>query len=132
MTDTSDSSGSVWPSPAGREQARRQARDLRDQAHEGGLRFQAYLPPKLALWLLEHIENGTFHDPSEAVFVLFKEAMELEPHADLRRELLKRMILHAADDPRPASPAEEVMARFDARRKLPQPEPAEWKSPKGG
>ncbi len=126
MTDTSDS---VWPSPDAREEARRQAQELHDRAREGGLRFQAYLPPEIALWLLDHVENGTFHDPSEAAFVLFKEAKELEPHADLRGELLKRMILRAADDPRPAIPAEEVMARIEAIRTLPRPEPAVWKGP---
>lgn len=96
MTDTSDT---VWPSPVERDQARLQAQELRDRAREGGLRFQAYLPPEIALWLLDHVENSTFHNPSEAAFVLFREAKELEPHADLRSELLKRLILRAADDP---------------------------------
>ena len=32
--------------------ARSQARNLRDQACKGGLRFEAYLPPKLANWAL--------------------------------------------------------------------------------
>ena len=128
MTDTSDT---VWPSPDGRNQARLQAQELRDRAREGGLRFQAYLPPGIALWLLDHVENGTFHDPSEAAFVLFREAKELEPHADLRSELLKRMILGAADDRRPTIPVEEVKARFEAIRKSPRPEPAMWKGPEG-
>lgn len=128
MTDTSDT---VWPSPDGREQARLQAQELRDRAREGGLRFQAYLPPEIALWLLDHVENGTFHNPSEAAFVLFREAKELEPHTDLRSELLKRLILRAADDPRPNVPVEEVKARFEAIRKSPRPKPAVWKGPEG-
>lgn len=126
MTNASDT---VWPSPDGRNEARLQAQELRDRAREGGLRFQTYLPPEIALWLLDHVEKGTFHDPSEAAFVLFTEAKELEPHADLRIELLKRMVLGAADDPRPTIPVEEVKARFEAIRKSPRPEPAVWKGP---
>jgi len=37
------------------------------------LRFEAYLPPQLAEWLLERIEKGVFLDPREAVFVLLDE-----------------------------------------------------------
>lgn len=128
MADTPDT---VWPSPDGRIQARLQAQELRDCAREGGLRFRAYLPPEIALWLLDHVENGTFHDPSEAAFVLFREAKELEPHTDLRSELLKRMILGAADDPRPNVPVEEVKARFEAIRKSLRRKPAVWKGPEG-
>ena len=128
MTDTSDT---VWPSPDERNYARLQAQELCDRAREGSLRFQAYLPPEIALWLLDHVENGTFHDPSEAAFVLLREAKELEPHADLRSELLKRMILEAADHPRPTIPVGEVKARFEAIRKSPRPEPAVWKRPEG-
>jgi hypothetical protein len=47
--------------------------------------------PSLALWLLDLIEQETFLDPSEAVFVILGEHKELEPHADHgRRELLNR------------------------------------------
>jgi len=35
-----------------------QARALREQAGKGGLRFEAYLPPDLAEWLLDLIERG--------------------------------------------------------------------------
>ena len=76
--------------------------------NEGGLRFEAYLPPKLALWLLDLIEQGTFLDLSEAMFVILGEHKELEPHADLRQELLKRSIEAAADDPRPGISSEEL------------------------
>jgi hypothetical protein len=37
-----------------------QARALREQAGKGGLRFEAYLPPDLAEWLLDLIERGVF------------------------------------------------------------------------
>ena len=105
MTDTD---APEWPDPADEAHAVQQAKRLRDQAAKGGLRFEAYLPPSLALWLLDRIERGKFLDPSEAVFVILGEHEELEPHADLRRELFKRSIQAAADDPRPGIPAEEV------------------------
>jgi antitoxin ParD1/3/4 len=73
-------------------QRRREAIALREQAKEGGLRFSVYLPPGLADWLLGLVENGTFLDPSEAAFVMLQEQQELEPHQDLRQELLSRML----------------------------------------
>jgi len=123
MTDEADR---TWPPKELGEWANQQAQNVRHTATEGGLRFQAYLPPKLALWLLDRIEQGLFLDPSEAVFALFEEARELEPHLDLRQELLKRRILSVADDPRPRIPADEFMAKFEAMRTKPRPEPAVW------
>ena len=115
-----------WPDPADKAHAVEQARRLRDQAAKGGLRFEAYLPSGLALWLLDRIEQGKFLDPSEAVFVILGEHEELEPHADLRRELLKRSIEAAADDPRPGISGEEMKALLREKRKAPLPEPARW------
>lgn len=123
MTDTD---APEWPDPADEAHAVQQAKRLRDQAAKGGLRFEAYLPPSLALWLLDRIERGKFLDPSEAVFVILGEHEELEPHADLRRELLKRSIQAAADDPRPGIPAEEVRKHLLELRKEPRQEPARW------
>ena len=123
MTDTD---APEWPDPADKAHAVEQAKQLRDQAAKGGLRFEAYLPPSLALWLLDLIEQDTFLDPSEAVFVILGEHKELAPHADLRRELLKRRIQVAADDPRPALPCEEGMAEIREMLKQPRPEPARW------
>ena len=123
MTDTD---APEWPDPADKAHAVEQAKQLRDQAAKGGLRFEAYLPPSLALWLLDRIEQGKFLDPSEAVFVIMGEHMELEPHADLRRELLKRSIKAAADDPRPGISGEEIKARLREKFKNPLPEPARW------
>lgn len=89
-----------WPDPAGKAHAVEQAGRLRDKAAAGGLKFEAYLPPDLAVWLLDRIEQGKFIDPSEATFVLLGEARDLE--------LLKRSIQAAIDDPRPPNTAEEV------------------------
>ena len=103
-----------------------QAKALRSQAEKAGLRFNAYLPPELAGWLLGLVEKGVFHDPGEAVFVIFGEHRDLRPHADLRRVLLGRTLQAAMDDPRPSIPAEDVLAKLKERRAL-LGEPAEWK-----
>jgi antitoxin ParD1/3/4 len=95
------------------------------QAEKGGLRFSAYLPPGLADWLLGLIEKGTFHDPSEAVFVILGEHQDLEAHTDLRREILARSLQAAIDDPRPSIPAEEVFKELRELHALPL-EPAVW------
>ncbi len=123
MTDEPDE---TWPSKELRARASQQAQVLRDSTTEGGLRFQAYLPPRLALWLLDQIERGVFTDPSEAVFVLLDEARELEPHLDLRQELLKRRILSSANDPRPGVSFDEFMGKLEATRTKPRPKPAVW------
>jgi antitoxin ParD1/3/4 len=103
-----------------------QAARLKQQAEQGGLRFEAYLPPHLATWLLELVERGVFLSPSEAVFVIMGEHQELSPHADLRQELLKRQIEAAINDPRPSLSSEEVFAELKAMMAKPRPEPAEW------
>ena len=123
MTDTDTPE---WRDPADKAHAVEQAKQLRNQVNEGGLRFEAYLPPNLALWLLDLIEQGKFLDPSEAVFVILGEHKELESHADLRRELLKRSIQAAADDPRPGISGEEMKTLLREKRKAPLPEPARW------
>ena len=123
MTDTD---APEWPDPADKAHAVEQAKRLRNQVAEGGLRFEAYLPPSLALWLLDRIERGKYLDPSEAVFVILGEHKELAPHADLRRELLKRRIQAAADAPRPGISSEELKALLREKRKAPLPEPATW------
>jgi antitoxin ParD1/3/4 len=115
-----------WPSAEIKAGSIAQAKALREQATKGGLRFEAYLPPQLADWLLGLIEQGTFRDPSEAVFVILGEHEELAPHADLRQELLKRRLLSGINDPRPDIPAEEVFAKLDKMFDRPTPEPAVW------
>ena len=104
-----------------------QAKALRDQARNGGLRFEAYLPPGLADWLLARIERGALRDPSEAAFVMLGEQAELESHDDLRRELLRRSLQTAIDDPRPGIPAEEVFERLREKFESPIPERAVWR-----
>ena len=40
--------------------AAKQARALHARAEAGGLRFEAYLPPDLATWILDKIARGVF------------------------------------------------------------------------
>jgi antitoxin ParD1/3/4 len=99
---------------------------IREQVRLGGLRFEAYLPPDLAEWLLAK-EGGLFTDPSEAVFAMLAEQRDLEPHGDLREELLRRCCQSSMDDPRPGIPHEEVMAWLQRQaEQTSRPKPAIW------
>ena len=90
-----------WRTAAERESDIAEARSLREQARKGGLRFEVYLPPSLGEWVLDLVEEGVFTDPGEAVFVILGEHRDLEPHADLREEILRRTLQAARDDPHP-------------------------------
>lgn len=105
---------------------RAQARALREQARAGGLRFEAYLTGDQADWLLERIERGLFHDPSEAVFAIVQNFRELEPHRDLRDALLGRMLDAARADLEPGRPIDEVFDELRRDMAKPRPEPARW------
>jgi antitoxin ParD1/3/4 len=72
-----------------------QARALKERAKQSGLKFEVYLPSGLAEWVLQMVEDGVFIDPCEAVFVLMQQAKELEPHADLKQEILRRSLSKA-------------------------------------
>lgn len=91
--------------------------------------FKVFLPEPLANWLRKKIRAGVFHDPGEAAFVAFQDLYELDRHPKVRRELLNAMLQAAIDDPRPAIPAEKVMAEMRAqtlryaRTKPPRPKP---------
>jgi len=105
---------------------RDQAKALREQARAGGLRFEAYLPGSMADWLLAQIERGRFADPSEAVFLIVQNFIEMEPHRDLQDELLRRILQARIDDPRPGIPHDEACARIDRLLAEPRPDPARW------
>ena len=124
---TEGSSPDAWDSPEAEAARIAQARALRDQAGKGGLRFEAYLPPDLAEWLLDLIEHGVFANPSEAVFVILGEHRDLEPHADLRRELLSRSCQAAIDDPRSSRSGDEVEKHLHELFDTPLPESAVWR-----
>ncbi len=120
-----------WRTAAERASDIAQARSLREQARKGGLRFEVYLPSGLAGWLLDLVEAGVFTDPGEAVFVILGEHRDLEPHADLREEILRRTLQAAMDDPHPGFTAEEVNERMRKLMSEPRAEPAVWRQRKG-
>jgi antitoxin ParD1/3/4 len=109
-----------------RKQGAAQAVALQAQARAGGLRFEAYLPPELATWILDKVARGVFADPSEAVFVLLGEQRDLEPHVDLRQESMRRSLQAAMDDPRPGTPADAFLERLRQKMEAPRPAPAVW------
>ena len=113
-----------WETPAAAAARVAQARALRERVATGGLRFEAYLPSDLALWVLDRVERGIFTSPSEAVFVLMGQARELDPHHDLRRELFCRMIDAAREGP--FIEAEEVWDRLEEEMRE-WTEPAMWR-----
>ena len=115
-----------WRTAAERASDIAQAKELRARASKGGLRFEAYLPPGLAEWVLDFVERGMFTSPSEAVFVILGEHQDLEPHADLRREIVRRSLEAAMNDPHPGIPADEVHAHMERLMAEPRPEPAVW------
>ncbi len=115
-----------WRKPEDRQCDIARANALREQASRGGLRFEVFLPPGLAEWILDLVARGAFTDPAEAVFVMLGEQQDLEPHADLREELLKRSLQASLDDPRPSISREEFEERMRKRRNAPRTEPAIW------
>jgi hypothetical protein len=123
MTDDTQND---WRSTEERASDIAQAKALRSLAKQGGLRFDVYLPPSLAEWVLDFVERGVFTDPAEAVFVILGEHRDLEPHADLRKEILRRSLEAAMNDPRPGIPAEEVKAHMEKLMAAPRCEPAVW------
>jgi antitoxin ParD1/3/4 len=127
MDDSSSDPGAVPISAGADRDCIAQARALRARADQGGLRFEAYLPPALAGWLLDRIERGTFADPSEAVLLILGEHRELEPHADMRGELLRRTVQAGIDNPRPLRAGNEVETRLREVADSPQPRPAVWR-----
>ncbi len=82
----------------------------------------------MADWLLEQIERGRFADPSEAVFAIVQNFIEMEPHRDLRDELLCRKLERGLEDVKAGGvrPAEEVFAELRRELEKPRPEPARW------
>src|SRR3546814_1144739 len=111
---------------------RDQAKALREQARAGGLRFEAYLPGDMADWLLAQVERGHFVDPSEAVFAIVQNFIEMEPHRDLRDELLRRIldesVARGLEDVKAGRvrPADEVFDELRRELAKPRPEPARW------
>ena len=106
-----------------------QAKALKAQAAEGGLRFEAFLVSSQATWILELVESGDFIDPAEAVFVLMQEAQELQKHPDVKLALLRKQLDEgiAQLDRGECVSGDEVMANLKERVKNhTQSSPAYW------
>jgi antitoxin ParD1/3/4 len=101
---------------------------VRRQAAKGGLRFDAYLPPSLAEWVISLVEQDVFHSPSEAVFVAMQSFRELDDHPDLKQELLNRAIQKGIDSAEQGGTvsAEDVMTRLRKTMEGLRVEPAMW------
>jgi antitoxin ParD1/3/4 len=101
---------------------------VRRQAAAGGLRFEAYLPPRLAAWVIGLVEQEVFHSPAEAVFVAMQSFRELEDHPDVKQALLTKIMQKSIDSVGEGGgmPAEEVMARLRKKLEGPRAEPAVW------
>ena len=101
---------------------------VRRQAAEGGLRFEAYLPPRLAAWVIGLVEQELFHSPAEAVFVAMQSFRELEDHPEVKQALLTKIMQKSIDSVGEGGgiPAEEVMARLKKKLEGPRAEPAVW------
>ena len=124
MSVEDEENDAPWETPAAAAARVAQARALREGVATGGLRFEAYLPSDLALWVLDMVERGTFTSPDEAVFVFMGQARELDPHHDLRRELFRRGIEAAHEGP--FIEAEEVWDRLEEEMRN-RTEPATWR-----
>lgn len=91
---------------------------------ESGMSFEVFVTPDLAQWLLEKVKRGDFIDPAETAYYLLQEAQELEPHKDLRREILKRKLEEAMKGP--FYDGDEVMKKLREQMKEPIPETVIW------
>lgn len=111
---------------AGNYAEREQASALREPASEGGLRFEAFLPPAQADWLLQWIEQGHFVDPAEAVSAIVQNFIDLELHRDLSNELCRRMLAQAAAELAHAYAGDDSPAKLDARYFRNYPAAARW------
>lgn len=105
-----------------------QARSLKDQAKTGGLKFEAYLTPDLAEWVLDMVEDGVFIDPCEAIFVYMGQAKDIEPHDDLKEEIIRRRIQQGIDSAESGKTytTDEVRQHLQERADR-MTEPALWK-----
>lgn len=74
------------------------------------------------------VEDGIFLDPCEAVFVYMGQAKDIEPHDDLKKEILKRRIQQGVADAETGRTytTDEVKQRLEEMRRR-KTDPAVWK-----
>jgi hypothetical protein len=74
----------AWDSPEAKAARIAQAEALRQQAGKGGLRFEAYLPPDLAEWLLSLIERDVATLNRTPTFAANCSAVRFKPRSTIR------------------------------------------------
>jgi len=121
-----------WPSAEDWGHSLAESNRLMPLAAVGGLRFEVTLPPQLATWLLESIARKDYLTPAEAVCIMLGEFQELTEYPELRKELLKRSVTAAMEDPSPSISAEEAFDKLQAHIKAPRPKPAVWSRRRSG
>lgn len=69
-----------------------------------------------------------FVDPAEAVFAIVQNFIDMEPHRDLRDELLRRILERSLEDVKAGRvrDADEVFAELRRELAKPRPEAARW------
>lgn len=126
MADSDPNDGDIFPA-AYRAAQQEQAARLKPAAEKAGLKFEAYLTPGDAEWVLARVENSVFLSPSELVSIAVHQFIEMHDYPDLRRELLHRTLQKAMDDPSPGIPMEEAFAEIRADiEEFKKYEPARW------
>lgn len=87
------------------------------------LKVELLLQPRQAEWILNKVVDRTYFSPSDALFHILTEYREIEPHNDIRQEVLRRSL--DAVSLENTVPLEDVLKEFD---KIPERhQPVEWK-----
>lgn len=73
-----------------------QAKALRLPAGRDGLRFECFLPPELASWVLDKVEGLVFDDPAEAVRTIVSSHVQLCRLERVRQTMMERALARSA------------------------------------
>ena len=107
--------------------------DFIAKASENGLRFEQFLTPDLASWILQQVEEGVYVSPSEAVFHMLQHHRDFVQHSDLVTEVLFRTLQEASDsiDRGEGISGEELEARLEELEEIfkrKRQKPVYWKN----
>jgi hypothetical protein len=89
-------------------QRSKQAAALRRYAAHHGLRFECYLPSRLASWLLEKVEQKAYNDPEHAIYAIVNDHVQLERLSCVRDTLIQRSLERSSGGYWPVQTLEEV------------------------
>jgi hypothetical protein len=85
-----------------------QARALFAQAASDGLRFEGYLPPPLATWILKKIAERVFPSPEAAILAIVSDHVQLDRLERLRQLMMERSLARSNGRPVPVQTLEDV------------------------